>query len=822
MAATLDAVGTPVWAVDLEGRCVSVNRAACRIFGYTREECLGQRLQCILHRANPEGWNCPKEKCRIQNVLESGSSAGPVDDVFLLRDGNPLPAQYSVEPVVVQGRLRGAVISLTDITSRKRCEEALRKSNEWLEFVQRAAGVGIFDLDLRTGEARVSEGHFRNYGLDPAGKWPSHEGWRQMVHPEDRGRMDREIESTIAGTQPPGTEFRIVWPDGSVHWLFGQPKAFFDESGRATRLVGANFDITGRVRAEAILNQFFSSSPTPMVVWGFDGRIRQANPAWEPVLGFAPEELEGRLAFDMVHPEDRAAAEAEFEKLFVSGKIIGFECRSVCKDGSYRWLLVNAVVLKDAQVALATMHDITRRKKAEESLRDSEAQFRSAFENTLFGMAIVALGGRFLRVNQSLCRMTGFTEQELERMDFATITHPDDVRDNLEWKRALLEGTTSGGNAVKRYVRKDGELVWVSVHVALVRDADGNPLHFITLMEDLTERKRAEESARASREWLKFTLNASGVGLCYRESGATMASEHQFRLYGLEPAEAWLSRERWLQSVHPSDRERVEAQQRLALEDGKPYDLQFRVVWPDGSVHWLLCQGQTFRDDRDARKAEITVDITRRKKAEIALEEFFNLSHAPMCIGGFDGSIKRVNPALLEAAGFTAEELAAHPILEFFHPDDRAAMQDKFRNLVDRGGQTEFECRGLCKDGSFVWLYFSATAVPDEKLIFTIAYDITERKRMADALKLEAEKLLRSNADLERFAYVASHDLQEPLRMVASFTQLLAKRYSGRLDETADRYINYAVDGAKRMQQLITDLLDYSRVNSRPLDLRQA
>ena len=1073
LAATLDSVATGVWAVDLEGRCVFVNQAACRIFGYSREKCVGRRLPCILHGNNPDGWNCPKETCRIQKALESGSAAELDDEVFLHRDGTPLAVQCSVQPIVMQGRMRGAVITITDVTRQKRAEESLRKSDEWLGFAQRAAGVGIFDADLKTGVTRVSEEQFLIYGLDPAGEWPSHEEWLKLIHPEDRDRLDRGLELALSGVQFPGTEFRIVWPDGNIHWLLSQVKVFFDEAGTATRQVGVNIDVTSRVRAETVLSQFFSASPTPMAIWGFDGRVQRVNPAWEPILGFTAAEVEGTQLFDRVHPDDRAAAAAALQKVTSSGKLTGFECRVRCEDGSYRWLLVNGGVLQDAQVILATANDITKRKRAEEALRESEARFRSAFENTLFGMAIIALDGRYLQVNQSLCRITGFSEQELLQRDFAALTHPDDLRESLEFSHTLMEGVKSGGITTKRYVRKDGEPVWVSVHLALVRDALGKPLHFISLVEDLSERKRAEENARKSEEWLKFALNAAGVGLCHRESGVTTASEQQFRLYGLEPAEKWISRERWLQSIHPADRERVEMEQRLAIEQGRPYDIQFRVIWPDGSVHWLLCRGKILHDDRGAGKIEVTADVTEGKRAEAALNEFFALSRSPMAIFGFDGSINRVNAALLETSGLTAEELAQRPVTEFFHPDDRPMMQEEFGKLITRGGNSEFECRGLRKDGSFVPLLFFATAAPDERLIFAVAHniterkraeealreseakfrelfdcapvayheldmdgvvrrvnraqcamlgyeagemsgrpiwefvadrevsreavrkklsgeqplepvqrrytrrdgsqlwaeahsvlvrnatgetagirtallditerkraeealresedkfrelfdcapvayheldmdgvvrrvnraecallgyeagemlgrpawefiagadreasreavrrklsgeqplapyqrryvrrdgaelwaevhetlvrnatgetagirtallDITERKRLANTLELNFEKLARSNEELERFAYVASHDLQEPLRMVASFTQLLAKRYSGRLDETADRYIHYAVDGAKRMQELIADLLAYSRVNSKELDLRQ-
>ncbi|MGA2195620.1 MAG: PAS domain S-box protein, partial [Bryobacteraceae bacterium] len=413
LAVTLDSVGAGIWAVDLEGRCVFVNQAACRIFGYSREECLGRKLQCILHRNNPEGWNCPKEQCRIQNALANGSAAELDDEVFLHRDGTPLPVECSLQPVVVEGRMRGAVINITDVTHQKRAEELLRQSDEWLGFAQRAAAVGIFDADLKTGETRVSEGQFLSYGLDPDGKWPSHEEWLKLIHPEDRDGMDRRLKLALSGAGFPGTEFRVVWPDGSIHWLLSQLKVFFDESGTATREVGVNVDITSRVRAETVLSQFFSASSTPMLVLDFDGRIRQANTYWEPILGLTVAKLEGLLVFALVHPEDRAAVVAEFEKVLLVGERIGFECRCMCQDGSYRWLLLNASVLKDGPAVLLTAHDITKRKTVEEALRESEDKFRALFDDAPVAYHELDMDGVMHRVNRAECALLGYEAAEM-------------------------------------------------------------------------------------------------------------------------------------------------------------------------------------------------------------------------------------------------------------------------------------------------------------------------------------------------------------------------------------------------------------------------
>ena len=192
------------------------------------------------------------------------------------------------------------------------------------------------------------------------------------------------------------------------------------------------------------------------------------------------------------------------------------------------------------------------------------------------------------------------------------------------------------------------------------------------------------------------------------------------------------------------------------------------------------------------------------------VEQFFSLSLDMLCIADLEGRFRRVNPAWRDTLGWSPEELTAAPYLDFVHPDDREAVVREAASLAAGESTFRFECRYRCKDGSYRWLNWRASPVPDRGLIYATARDVTERKKnLAD---LEA-----ANRELEAFSYSVSHDLRTPLRHILGFASLLQKETTGGLGERSARYLTTIVDSARRMEQLIDDLLTFSRMGRSPL-----
>ncbi|HYQ84129.1 MAG TPA: PAS domain S-box protein, partial [Rubrobacter sp.] len=230
-----------------------------------------------------------------------------------------------------------------------------------------------------------------------------------------------------------------------------------------------------------------------------DGTLRYASPAFEGMLGYAPEEVVGKMnVLDHVHPDDLPHVLEETEKALSEGGIATneFEYRFRHKDGSWRWVESAGTYLLDnphVKSVVVQTRDITERKRVEEALREAEERFRRSFEDAAIGMALVAPNGRFLRTNRSLCEILGYREVELLGKTFQEITHPEDLDADLDQVRRMLDGEIRTYQMEKRYFHKEGQVVWALLSVSMVYDEEGEPLYFVSQIQDISERKVLEE-----------------------------------------------------------------------------------------------------------------------------------------------------------------------------------------------------------------------------------------------------------------------------------------------------------------------------------------
>jgi diguanylate cyclase (GGDEF)-like protein/PAS domain S-box-containing protein len=438
--------------------------------------------------------------------------------------GVPIPVHYRTRHTdgswrIVEGTytnlladpdIAGIVLDVDDATDRTKAEEALRASeSRHRKIVDSLAEAIILSRD----GGRIVQ-------CNPAAVellGVSEDVILQRTSQDERFELIRRDGSLILEEERPATRTRATGlpcrdfvmgvrrPDGSCRWMSANSVVIdFHPDGRPDLVAVTLTDITALLESTAELEQneqrfrtLIAKSSDIVAVVGPDLRIEYVGGAVEAILGYGADELLGRDATELIHPGDldRALTSVALT-LTPEGEPDPLELRLLHRLG--HWIDLEALgtnLMDDPLVngIAVNLRDISERRRIEETLREAQGRFEEAFEHAPIGMAMVGRDGHFFRVNPALCRMLGYSEDELLELSSDELSHPDDLADTIAHHVEAYQGGTENYVLDKRYRRKAGDWIWCRVHVTLVRDADGEPLYSLGQILDVTERRRFEE-----------------------------------------------------------------------------------------------------------------------------------------------------------------------------------------------------------------------------------------------------------------------------------------------------------------------------------------
>lgn len=369
-----------------------------------------------------------------------------------------------------------------------------------------------------------------------------------------------------------------------------------------------------------------------------EGRV-SFGPAFKAMFGYGEDELPDtpEAWLQLVHDDDRQMVDKCIADHYRSHGAAPFniEARYKTKNGDTVWInSIGRVIEWDRNEALRMVgchYNITERKAIEHELAISETTFRDAFEHSPIGMVLVSTSGRFLKVNQSICDMLGYTHHELMDMDFQQITHPEDLDADLEMMHQTLRKERKAYQMEKRYFTRSGEVIWIMLNVSLVLNQDGEPQYFVSQIKNITERKNAENALRESeRRWI-FASEGSGGGIWDLDLRAQTIfhSQQCLRMIGMDNEGFGTRIGDWTSRVHPDDRDRFVADA-VAYFNGdiSHYENEHRVLCNDGSYKWVLDRAKVIEYDEHGKPARIIgthIDITDQKNKQQQLRDALDL-----------------------------------------------------------------------------------------------------------------------------------------------------------------------------------------------------
>jgi PAS domain S-box-containing protein len=625
---------------------------------------------------------------------------------------------------------------------RRRAEQELRQIHEELE-----AKVAERTADLQRSEAYLAEAQrlshsgvtaykgstvfygseeiYRIWGFDPAQGVPSRKAVLQRIHPDDRDRLNAEVERALSEKKRYSAAYRIVLPDGTVKHLesIGQP--VFSANGELVEVVATQIDVTERKRAEEALREreakirrLVDSNIIGIFVWDFDGRILEANDEFLRMVGCDREDLVSRRIrwADLTPPDWRERNNARIEQQKSSGRFEPFEKEFTRKDGSRVPILIGGATFEEGgSQGVAFVLDLTERKRVENALREREVQLaearrelRQMIDTIPIPVASYSPEARRDFVNAAWKQYTGLSDEAARGTEWSVVAHPDHIATG---ERMWLDAFATGEpwHTEERVRRADGQYRWFAIDRVAARDENGKIVKWYGTAYDIEERKRAEEALRESEYKLRQIIETVPSHLWSADPNfePTRLNQSLLDYFGMRAED--FKHGGWQAFLHPDDLPETAKAISHAVQTGTSFQVVHRLRRADGEFRWHDARGEPMRDRQgniiqwyglsfdidEAKKAE---ERLRRSQAHLA-EAQLELAHANRVatVGQLTASITHeVNQPITAAVTYA---LAARRFLSAEPPNLRE-VDDALSLIVkegNRAGEVVGRIRALIK-----------------------------------------------------------------------------------------------------------------------------
>jgi PAS domain S-box-containing protein len=494
------------------------------MFGYDKDELIGQPLSSLLAAGQAE-----HHDHLVGTYMEAPSQRHAMASGRLVqgkrKDGSAVALEISLSVHELDGD-KHAFASVVDVGKVHNDKSMLQESSNRLSRAIDASNDGIWEWNVQTGEVWYSNRLMHMIGRDAAHETPALDQWLGHIHQDDKALVQQILDDHFDKGEKYDIIYRGMSEFGDYQWMHTRGDTIFDDSGKPLLMSGTLTNIHELKCLEieleqqtSFLNMVLNKSISGLYIFDLeDYKNVFINEQYTEILGYSLEELAVVEGLEGIyHPEDLALVCQHLEamKSAKDDKKVSIEYRFKHKDGHWVWCLSQDSAYRrdehgNVTQMIGTFVDVTPVKEREERITQLAKDFSATFEQAAVGIAHVSLDGNWLKVNNKICEILRYGREQLLALNFQQITHPDDLENDLSYVDRLIRGDADHYAIEKRYIRGDGQVVWAYLTVAIVRNEDGSNSHFISVVEDISERKSVEQALEESNKALeRFAYSAS-------------------------------------------------------------------------------------------------------------------------------------------------------------------------------------------------------------------------------------------------------------------------------------------------------------------------